>query len=79
MAVAGSMAGPETTSSHHKALGNGLDFSRSSRQIPGAREPKTRPPTTLREKLLPSIVHCRLPKYTGPYSVSRRASPRQVP
>ncbi|KAF1985531.1 hypothetical protein K402DRAFT_334111 [Aulographum hederae CBS 113979] len=43
-------------------MGSGLMRSGS---IPNAKQPKSRPPTSLRDKLIPST----LPNYSGPYSV----------
>jgi len=37
--------------------------------IPNAKKPRSRPPSSLRDKL--TFVHAALPKYSGPYSVSR--------
>ncbi|GME36653.1 platelet-activating factor acetylhydrolase protein [Neofusicoccum parvum] len=39
----------------------------ASGQVPRAKKPKTRPPSSLRDKL--GFLHGTLPKYTGPYSV----------
>jgi len=45
------------------------DKNAGNRHVPGAKQPKARPQQSLREKLLPSAVHAKLPKYTGPFAV----------
>lgn len=57
--MASFISGPSTGGAHKEG--------HETNEVPGAQRPKTRPPTSKRDKF--GLFQRTLPKYSGPYSV----------